>query len=82
MEIKYYSESKAAEWLALSPKTLSRWRWAGRGPKYRKFGGTVRYAIEDLIAYSERCCVAEFMVGDTNPPQPNPLLAHNTNSGK
>jgi predicted site-specific integrase-resolvase len=61
MDVKYLSETKAGEYLGISPKTLSRWRWAGRGPKYRKFGGAVRYATQDLVAYAESCRVDQFV---------------------
>ena len=49
-------ESAAAKYLGLAPKTLSRWRWSRKGPVFKKLGGSVRYAVEDLdkfIAYSE-----------------------------
>lgn len=41
----------AATLLGLSAKTLARWRWAGRGPRYRKIGGAVRYSESDLQAF-------------------------------
>lgn len=41
-------ETDAAAYLNLAPKTLSRWRWAGKGPAYRKLGSAVRYATDDL----------------------------------
>lgn len=44
----FINESGAAAYLGLSPKTLSRWRWAGKGPSFRKFGGAVRYSYDDL----------------------------------
>lgn len=44
-------ESEAADYLGLAPKTLSRWRWAGKGPTYRKLGAAVRYARSDLDAF-------------------------------
>lgn len=43
-----FREAEAASFLGLAPKTLSRWRWAGKGPAYRKLGSSVRYRIEDL----------------------------------
>ena len=49
METKLLSETKAAEFLSLSPKTLSRWRWLGKGPRFRKLGGAIRYHLDDLI---------------------------------
>jgi predicted site-specific integrase-resolvase len=51
MTSKYLSEREAAEHLGLSHKTLTRWRWAGKGPAFHKFGGAVRYAPEDLAAF-------------------------------
>jgi hypothetical protein len=40
----------AATLLRLQPRTLDRWRWAGRGPQYRRHGGRVVYAMADLLA--------------------------------
>ncbi|MBA3666810.1 MAG: helix-turn-helix domain-containing protein [Sphingomonas sp.] len=45
-------EIDAAEYLGLSPKTLSRWRWCQKGPVARKLGGAVRYAVADLDAFA------------------------------
>ncbi len=39
---------EAARFLALSPKTLARWRWAGRGPEFFKLGSAVRYSQKQL----------------------------------
>ncbi|WP_322965876.1 helix-turn-helix transcriptional regulator [Sphingomonas fuzhouensis] len=50
----FLTEAAAAEYLGLSPTTLSRWRSCGdRGPAFRKFGGAVRYARIDLDAYAD-----------------------------
>jgi hypothetical protein len=45
------NEHQAAEILDLSVKTLRRWRWARRGPGWRKIGAAVRYADTDLAAF-------------------------------
>ncbi len=45
---------EAAEFLHLSPITLSHYRYQGGGPVYRKHGWRVYYAKADLIAWSER----------------------------
>lgn len=37
----------------MSVRTLRKWRLTGKGPKYRKFGGAVRYGLADLEAYEE-----------------------------
>jgi Helix-turn-helix domain len=47
------NEYQAAEILDLSVKTLRRWRWARRGPGWRKIGAAVRYADADLAAFIE-----------------------------
>jgi Helix-turn-helix domain len=41
-------EPDAAAYLALSPKTLSKWRCAGKGPNFFRLGTAVRYSIPDL----------------------------------
>ncbi len=44
-------EEDAAAYLGLSPKTLSRWRWSGKGPTFHKLGSSVRYKFEELDAF-------------------------------
>ncbi|WP_414713956.1 helix-turn-helix transcriptional regulator [Sphingomonas sp.] len=41
-------EIDAAAYLGLAPKTLSRWRWAGKGPKFFRLGSAVRYSVQEL----------------------------------
>lgn len=41
-------EIDAAAYLGLAPKTLARWRWAGKGPVFYKLGSSVRYSVEEL----------------------------------
>ncbi len=45
------NEAEAARVLHLSVKTLRRWRWAGKGPRFLKIGGAVRYDPADLEAF-------------------------------
>ena len=45
---EYLTEDEAAAHVHLNPRTLSNWRSAGRGPRYLKAGGRVRYLREDL----------------------------------
>lgn len=45
------NEAEAAAFLGIEAKTLTRWRWAGKGPKYVKVGALVRYNLADLEAY-------------------------------
>ncbi len=47
------NEHEAACLLRLSVKTLRRWRWAGRGPRFLKLESAVRYDPIDLSAYIE-----------------------------
>lgn len=43
-------EETAAELLGVAAKTLTRWRWARKGPPYYRIGG-IRYRLEDLDGY-------------------------------
>ena len=45
---RYLNNDEAAAYLQLSPRTLEKQRVVGGGPKFRKFGRRVVYAIEDL----------------------------------
>ncbi len=47
------SAAEAAEFLNLSPITLSHYRCQGRGPIYRKHGWRIFYAKPDLIDWSD-----------------------------
>jgi predicted DNA-binding transcriptional regulator AlpA len=42
---------EAAEMLAKHPAVLADWRHQSRGPKYVKFGRSVRYRVGDLRAW-------------------------------
>jgi predicted DNA-binding transcriptional regulator AlpA len=42
---------EAAEFLGVRPATLADWRLRGRGPKFRRLGRVVAYAVEDLNAW-------------------------------
>jgi hypothetical protein len=48
---------EAAAFLGLSGRTLEKHRCTGTGPVFRKLGGRVVYAIEDLETWAaERSC--------------------------
>jgi len=49
----YLDTRAAAGFLGLSSTTLESWRSRGGGPRYRKFGKAVRYAIIDLQAFAD-----------------------------
>ncbi|AIJ46926.1 hypothetical protein O987_14050 [Comamonas testosteroni TK102] len=50
---RYLTNDEAAEYLRLSPRTLEKQRVMGGGPKFRKFGRRVMYAVTDLDAWAE-----------------------------
>jgi hypothetical protein len=55
-------ETRAAELLDLRVKTLRRWRWAGKGPRFVKLGSAVRYRPSDLdefIAAGQRTSTSD-----------------------
>ena len=55
-------EIEAAQLLNIEVATLRRWRWAGKGPVFRKIGAAVRYSqadIEDFIQAARRTSTSE-----------------------
>ena len=57
----------AAAFLGLSGRTLEKHRCTGTGPVFRKLGGRVVYAIDDLEAWA-----AERARNSTSDPGPKP----------
>jgi hypothetical protein len=51
---RYLRTPEAARFLSLSGRTLEKHRTYGTGPAYRKLGGRVVYALEDLQAWADR----------------------------
>ncbi|MBL8598935.1 MAG: helix-turn-helix domain-containing protein [Devosia sp.] len=51
---RYLRTPEAARFLGLSDRTLEKHRTYGTGPAYRKLGGRVVYALEDLQAWADR----------------------------
>ncbi|MFC3444402.1 helix-turn-helix domain-containing protein [Sphingobium rhizovicinum] len=49
----FLTNSEAAEFLRLSPRTLEKQRVVGGGPPFRKFGRRVLYAQSDLQKWAE-----------------------------
>jgi helix-turn-helix protein len=53
----YLNNDEAAAYLKLSPRTLEKQRTLGGGPRFRKFGRRVMYALADLEAWANaRAC--------------------------
>lgn len=50
---RFLDEKQLAERWRLERKTIQKFRYEGGGPTYHKFGGSVRYALSDVIAYEE-----------------------------
>ena len=46
-----YTDVETARLLGISVATTRRWRLLNQGPKFRKFGGAVRYMPEDIEAF-------------------------------
>ena len=51
---RYLRTPEAGRFLGLSARTLEKHRTYGTGPTYRKLGGRVVYAPEDLKAWVDR----------------------------
>jgi hypothetical protein len=55
--LRFLTNAEAAIFLKLSPRTLDKFRVLGGGPKFRKFGRRVIYALDDLEAWANsRIC--------------------------
>lgn len=50
---RFLRTPEAARYLGLSGRTLEKHRTYGTGPKYRKIGGRVVYALDDLKAWAD-----------------------------
>ena len=50
---RYLTNDEAAAFLRLSPRTLEKQRVVGGGPRFRKFGRRVMYALSDLEAWAD-----------------------------
>ncbi len=51
---RFLKTPEAASFLGLSQRTLEKHRTYGTGPTYRKLGGRVVYAVEELQAWADR----------------------------
>lgn len=50
---RYLTNDEAAVFLRLSPRTLEKQRVIGGGPRFRKFGRRVMYAVADLETWAD-----------------------------
>ncbi|MFN5458198.1 helix-turn-helix transcriptional regulator [Bradyrhizobium sp.] len=64
---RFLRTKEAAEFLGLSARTLEKHRTYGTGPAYRKLGGRVVYAIDDLEAWADRGAGECRLAGRTEP---------------
>jgi hypothetical protein len=56
VQARYLTNHEAAIFLGLSPRTLEKLRVIGGGPRFRKFGRKVLYAVEDLETWANARC--------------------------
>jgi hypothetical protein len=49
----FLDTAEAALFLKISPRTLEKQRVTGGGPRFRKFGSRVLYALTDLQAWAD-----------------------------
>ena len=49
---QFLNNDEAAQFLNLSPRTLEKQRVIGGGPRFRKFGRRVLYAVSDLEVWA------------------------------
>ena len=64
----HLTEIDVAHFLNLKVSTLRRWRWAGKGPRFVKFGGAVRYVpadIDEFVELSRRTSTSDPGTGAT-----------------
>ena len=54
MPVRFMRTAEAGQYLGLSGRTLEKHRTYGTGPRYRKIGGRVVYALSDLEAWADR----------------------------
>ena len=70
---RFLRTPEAARFLSLSGRTLEKHRYFGTGPLYRRLGGRVVYAVEDLRAWADRG--AKYSTSDPGQDELMPRLA-------
>jgi len=71
---RYLRTAEAARFLSLSGRTLEKHRTYGTGPAYRKVGGRVIYALEDLQIWAARG--ARTSTSEVTPQTVSPAKRH------
>lgn len=56
-QVRYLSEKATAQMLDTTTKRLQQDRFYRKGLPYVKFGKSVRYSLQDVVAYLEGCKV-------------------------
>ena len=59
--MEFLDQSHLAVRWNISERTLEQWRWLGKGPRYVKLGGRVRYPLLEIERYE-----AENLHANTN----------------
>ena len=49
----FLTETQLAELLQVSKRSIQRWRVEGCGPRFRCHGSCIRYALSDVLSWSE-----------------------------
>jgi hypothetical protein len=78
MSETYLLPDEAATYLRVAVKTLTKWRWLGKGPPYRKVAGNlIRYVQGELDQWMGEQAVLPDAGGDPGPlpPPPTPRAA-------
>jgi hypothetical protein len=68
----FLDTAQAAEFLHLSPRTLEKHRWTGGGPRFRKFGSRVFYAVADLQIWADEHVYANTSESTSIPSEQGP----------
>ncbi len=53
MYYEYRNTLETAKFLGISPLTLKKWRFEGKGPEYRKRGNDVKYRVDKVSQWIE-----------------------------
>lgn len=52
--MSFLTTQQAADRLGMKRQTLEGWRFQGQGPKFRRFGRSIRYAVHDLDEWADK----------------------------